>query len=244
MPIRSFTPILLVLAIGFLSGIASATPGLNHQVAISLHITDPVAKNTCDLLINPVTVTSQQPALAQPEVGPYNFVYLFACWGSDSVGIGGIECGIDYQGGYAGGGAFPINVFAWTACSDLEFPSAGWPGPNTGNLMTWTRSNCHHPSSPPDVPRSEVALAGYFYMAAYGSGQLSVIPRPVSGRLKVADCFGYEDDLTHFPGDPRLYRAGIAGFGTQPGFNSCYQVVPTTPVTWSRLKSMSTRTNP
>jgi hypothetical protein len=237
-PIRNLSAALIGTAV-LLTSIPPALAGFNEQVAISLHISAPVEKNACGLSIHPTQFTSRQPLLSGLD-GPFYFVNLFACWGSDSAGIGGIECGISYHGGYSpGGGAFPINVFSWSACSDLEFPSDGWPGPNTGNLMTWTRFNCHHPDSDPGVPRTELAFAGYFYLAAYASDPMSVIPRPVSGRLKVADCLGAEDDLTYPAGDFRPHRAGIAGFGSSQGFNSCNQVTPTRPMTWSGIKTLN-----
>jgi hypothetical protein len=63
---------------------------------------------------------------------------------------------------------------------------------------------------------------------------MSVIPRPVTGRLKVADCSGFEDDLT-FP-EVRPHRAGGVGFGGE-GFNSCVQIIPIQPTTWSGIKA-------
>lgn len=215
----------------FLMG-APASAGPNYQAAIALHIADATTKNACQPDIRAGTLRMQQPVLSTPA-GPFYFVYLVACGGSDTAGIGGLECGIDYDGNYApAGGVSPISVFDWILCADLEFPSAGWPEPGTGSLMTWTRFNCHHPDEAP-VPNTELAVAGYFYLAAYASGSLRVIPRPASGRLKVASCAAFEDDLTDLPG-----KRGQAGFGSAFGFNSCHVAIPTRPTTWSSIKAL------
>jgi len=225
----------LLIATGLLSIVLHdpAFAGPNQNAAISFHINSSIVKNPCNMQLHPASMRVSEPQLSTPE-GPFYFVFLFVCRGADSAGVGGLECGVSYPGAYAPeGGASPINVFGWALCADLEFPSSGWPAPGGGNLMTWTEAHCHHPSGNPGVPNEAIALAGYFYVGAYASGRFTVIPRPVSGRLKVASCDAVEDDLTDVP---TFFVRGAAGFGDQQGYNVCHPIDPVEETTWGRLK--------
>jgi hypothetical protein len=68
-------------------------------------------------------------------------------------------------------------------------------------------------------------------MTAYNPGVLQIIPRPVDGAAKVADCSAVEDNIaipTHL---------GAAGFGDQYGYNPCGGD-PVVTTTWSGVKSL------
>jgi hypothetical protein len=230
---------LSIALLGSIVAVALATPASafifdNRQAAIALHITAPVSKDVC--LVPGLTAQTMhvtEPNLSTPS-GPFYFTYLLVCNGSDSTGIRGMEMGIDYQGAFAPtGGAFPISVFEWHLCGDLEFSFGDWPAPQSSNLITWTTAHCQIEQSEPGVPRTVIAIGGYFYMGAYGPSQMSVIPRPVSGFAKVADCVAREDDITNaFPS-----HLGIAGFAME-GYNPCGAPTPTLPSTWGNVKSL------
>jgi hypothetical protein len=231
---------LSTVILGSLVAIALASPASaqfvfdNDQAAIALHIGDVTSKNVCSPSVTAATMRVDAP-LSGPS-GPFYYSYLLVCNGSDSTGIQGMECGIDYQGGFApAGGAFPISVFSWTLCGNLEFPFTGWPAPGGSNLITWTDANCNIEQSEPGVPRTVIAIGGYFYMGAYGPSTMSVIPRPASGRAKVADCSAREDDITTlFPS-----HLGVAGFGAPgTGYNPCGAPTPTRATTWGGVKSL------
>lgn len=213
----------------------------NDAAAIALHISPVVTKNVCEV---PVGLTNATVVVGQPTLstanGPFYFTYLLVCNGSDSTGIAGMEMGIDYQGAIAPeGGAFPISIFAWHNCGDIEWNLGDWPAPGTGNMITWDRvNNCQDVLTQPDVKHTVIAVGGYFYMGAYGPATMSVIPRPVSGRAKVADCRPNpaETDIT----DMVPSHLGVAGFGAMysQGYNPCGAPTPVENTTWSGVKSL------
>jgi hypothetical protein len=229
---------LSTVILGSLVAVALASPAManfdNKQAAIALHIGDVTSKNPCDVSLSAPTLRVTEPGVSTGS-GPFYYTYLLVCNGSDSTGIQGMEMGIDYQGGFApSGGAFPISVFSWNLCGDLEFPFTGWPAPGGSNIITWTDANCNIEQSEPGVPRTVIAIGGYFYMGAYGPSQMSVLPRPISGFAKVADCSAREDDFTNaFPS-----HLGVAGWGGAQGYNPCGAPTPVQSTTWGGVKSL------
>jgi hypothetical protein len=219
------TVLLGALVVG-LAGTASAFD--NKQAGIALHITP--ANWTSPPSACAVPVTAPTLVYQTPQASPDNFfwTYLLVCNGSDSTGVAGMEMGV----------AYPANVaiYNWTLCGNLQFPDGLWPASGGSNLITWTLANCNNDRSEPGVPRTVIAIGGYFYMGAYGPSQMSVIPRPVSGRAKVADCSSREDDFT-FAVPSHL---GVAGFGGAPGYNPCGAPTAVAPSTWSKVKTLVT----
>ena len=49
------------------------------------------------------------------------------------VGVGGLECGVDYAGAPAAG----VDVFSWSLCATVEAPVNGWPLAGGGNRILW-----------------------------------------------------------------------------------------------------------
>jgi hypothetical protein len=176
--------------------------------------------------------TYSLPTLSTPE-GPFFSILIIACNDPDSLGIGGVEFGVEYDGGYApGGGATPISVFQWSSCGDLEFPSTGWPAPGTGNLITWTSFNCDDADAVlPDIPHDfMLKVVGHFYMGAYAPASFRIVPRQVSGQMAVAYCSGFTRIIP--------YPGGVAGFRT-PGWPGCLShPLPVRPTTWSDVKTL------
>ena len=173
-------------------------------------------------------VTAPTLVYQTPQSSPANFfwTYLLTCNGSDSTGIAGMEMGIQYP--------TSIQVYNWVSCANLQFPDGIWPNSGGSNLLTWTLANCNNDRSEPAVPRTVIAIGGYFYMGAYGPSQMFVTPRPVSGRAKVADCSSREDDLT-FAVPSHL---GVAGFAGAAGYNPCGAPTAVAPSTWSGIKTL------
>jgi hypothetical protein len=65
---------------------------------------------------------------------------------------------------------------------------------------------------------------------------MAITPRPVSERLKVADCNAVEDDIT----DAVVARGGIATFCTnRNGYNYCKgKKLGENDATWGKLKTL------
>ena len=152
-------------------------------------------------------------------------VYLTVA-GTDSMGLAGLQFGIDYDDGSAAG----CDISRWTSCTDLEFSGSGWPASGTGNVMTWEYSqNCQM-----DSTGQTPFLAGVFDIVAYSSDVFSIVPRPEDGQVKVADCTAAETDLTGLVPS----RLGVVSFGLGTGYNPCSAMVPVRKTTWGKLKTL------
>lgn len=220
------------LPVVFLLAALTASPA-SADTGIGLHVV-PRTGTTCTPTIDPYRLRTDMPTLSAPT-GPFYDVYVVGCLrvglgpNAPPAGIGGLEFGINYPGGYApGGGLSPISVFDWTNCGDLQFPSSNWPAPGSGNLVTWQQARC---ATPLIVLNNSIAVAGYFYLGAYGPGRISLTVRPASGHAKIANCPGTEYDLT-----PNASFLGSVGFGGLQGGNGCLFPDPVTSSTWSGIK--------
>jgi len=223
---------LLVLICGCLVvGVAPAVYAgvTNASACISTHIGPSITKLPCD----------NQPSLnrfnivTRVDVGvncldeDWN-IWLLVCNGSDSLGIAGMEFGIDYDGALGSG----MDVNAYTLCGDLEFPNPNFPDAGTGNIITWIpQTNCQDQNSEPFVAGSVIAIGGVLNVQLYSPDQLSITPRPVSGFAKVADCNSAETNITGLVPS----HLGVAGF-CMPGYNPCFAPTPVEDTTWGRLK--------
>jgi hypothetical protein len=216
-------------------GLASvALAGENANAGISLHITKPTAKAVqCVAFSAADNATDPFDTKGQPcSGGTASFdVWVVICNGSDSVGLAGAEFGIEYDGASGSG----VDVEAWKTCADLEFPQDDWPASGSGNLVTWADCQMENLVQNPPQARTAYAVAGVFSVSVYGQDQMEVTPRPVSGRMKVADCLAVEDDIT----DALVARGGIATFCTnRQGYNYCKgKNLPGGDTTWGKLKS-------
>lgn len=163
---------------------------------------------------------------------PY-YAYLTIFKGEASVGLAGLELGIRYQNVSNQG----VDVFGWTACSDLEFPNASWPGSGSSNRITWNPdANCQL-TEPGGAGDGVTAVAGYFYVIAYSDDVLKVDNGTWGdgSRISVADCNAAE---TRVP----LDRAGSVAFsssGDVPGSLPCGRLQEDT--TFGKVKSTYNR---
>lgn len=239
---RTLSVLLLAACVmALFAGSASALQWDNKYAGIALHVVPfmpPAPMGGCGLLtgLTNATMNVAEPTLTVPGVGPYYFAYVLVCNASDSTGIAGMELGIDYAGGVnEEGGFYPICVYNWTACGDLQFPYTGWPGPGGSNLITWDADHhCQNTPSEELVKYSVIAVGGYFYMGVYGPAQMFIIPRPVSGYAKVADCEAREDVISNYVPS----HLGVAGWGGLPGYNPCGAPTPVNKTTWGGVKSL------
>jgi len=199
---------------------------IDGRPKVLLHVRAVTNTYVCGL----VTLAQCEDAVTRGSVNSAYHVFVLVARG-DAPSIGGVQLGIDYVGQVTpAGGAPNLNVFGWTLCSNYDSPSAmpAWPAPGSGNLLTWDLDHA--------CQTGEVAVAGYFYLAAYSEGSLYVRPSPDDGTLKVVDCQRNEILL-----DP-LADAGCAYFnnrgldGCNPCLHACF-IDPVETATWSRIKT-------
>lgn len=198
-----------------------------------VHLAAPTTVNACSSgHIAACSSAVTHGAVASPGVGPYYFAYVLANTDTRfTPDVGGVQFGVTYDGNRPGGSTdgHGIDVFSWTPCGNLQFPSAGWPEPGSGNLVTWdTANNC---------ARGPIVVTGYFYLGAYAADRLQLIPRPVDGFAKVANCLGAEAVVP----EARLGFATFSAGGLVPGCNPCdgpcRSPVPVQMTTWGGIKS-------
>jgi len=146
--------------------------------------------------------------------GPYYYAYVLVAKGN-LPDLAGVQFGIRYQDGCVIGrnDGRRVDVLGWTHCGALEFVTPGfyaWPGPNSGNLITWSASS--------QCQVSETAVAGFFYVACYSDADtLRIIPRPVDQRAAVARCNSDETTV----GLSGLGSVAFSAGGGTAGCNPC-----------------------
>jgi hypothetical protein len=240
------------MTLGVSASIAMA--GDNADAGISLHITNPPQKTTNCVNDAPdfgtqggkKIVTKGLPCTSG-QYGEFD-VWVVVCNGSDSLGVAGLEFGLEYDGASGSG----VDIASWRLCGDLQFPSDDWPGAGSGNIITFEPGgNCQNTpaeyhgfgkdangdSGKLPVSGSVIAVAGVFRVFINGSDTMEITPRPISGRLKVADCAAREDDLT----DKMVNRGGVAAFcSNYNGYNFCAKgALPAEQeTTWGQIKTM------
>jgi sugar lactone lactonase YvrE len=207
------------------------TPG-----KVFLHVAAPQADPSCsDLLsLNPSAVVTS--AQARSDGTAQYYVYLLAASqvrlpsvdNTSTPGLTGLQLGIEYS-------SDGLKVLAWQSCGNLEFPNPDWPGPGSGNTITWGKGDCHE---------EPLVTAGYFHVTSYSPSILDVVGFPATGLVKVANCEGAEG-IADVPLDMAnvgwISFGGAAVGGDRDGCNplreSCLRVTPVQRTTWGRLKT-------
>lgn len=217
----------------------SGGPGSQANAKILLHLATPTTKNQCGSRGNPTCSAVRTGGALYPT---NYFAYLLVVDGNAQAGVGGLQCGIAYDAPPNSG----VDVFGWSLCASLEFNSNGpngpWPSAGSGNLITWETNTLCQRFEPGGPGVGVTANAGYFYCAAYTPGILHVIPRPVDGQAKVADCSAYESLIggVGFPGGTASHLGAVyfSASGNISGYNPCGAVYPVRITSWSSIKAM------
>jgi hypothetical protein len=240
---------LLIACLTMVFAALSAMAGQNAQAGIAFHIDKKIVNTkgwiACDNA--PDFFTGGRPQGAQAfnvkeancpgDFGEFD-VWVVVCGGSEEVGIAGIEYNVEYD--FATGSGVDVQV--WSSCTDLQFPSAGFPYSQfSGNVQTW--SDCQQQSEVTDlggkmevIPNTVYAVAGYMRVHVYGADEMKAAPRYVTGKLQVGSCEPVEEDLT-----ARLESYGSATFCmNKRGYNPCYSPagLGTESTTWGKVKTL------
>lgn len=209
-----------------------STAPSNGRANLMLHVKGVTSKNACEAgqLTNCSQAVTRGDVTTVGGNGPFYFVYLTV---TDASTVGGLQCGISYDGDESGGADDQdrIDIFDWVLCATLQFTSPqprAWPAPGSGNLITWDVVNACQTNATP--------VAGYFYLAAYGSDTLRLIPRLVDGLAMVSDCSA---QTTQIPSDG-LGTARFSPGALIAGYNPCGREasVAVERATWSRIKTL------
>lgn len=225
----------LVLLTGVLAFLPRPAGADNPPTAILLHIGPVVGDNACGQVpasFNDI-VTS---AAADPHGSDSYYVYLLGTPvypSNGNYGIAGMQLGITYDEDAPSHPA--LAVHSWNFCaSGLYFPGDGWPGPDTGIILTWLL--------PDQCGQPPLAAAGYFYVTAYGSSVMAVEGYPADGKVRVADCNGTVFDVEVDPARVGWVSLGNAAMGNDtdgcnPALEPCLGPAPVESSTWGKVKA-------
>ena len=204
--------------------------GTQDGVSVSLHIQAHAVKaiQICDTATpNAQGLVCEAYQTQWPTHAPGD-LYLVVTTGDPGPGIAGLSCGIAYPPN--------LSMSGWELCADLEFPNGSWPASGGGNRITWAAGvNCQTTVIPGYEYYGVHAVAGAFYVYAYGSGLFEITDNLgiAVPELKVADCNASESDVNYLPAK--------VGFGVAQGYNACVLCKPgCSPVertTWGALKT-------
>ena len=216
-PPARLAPLAPVVLMVLLAGSPAAAGPVDGRPKLLLHVMSVAYKNPCGR----AQLADCQAAVTAGSVGTPAFVYLLGARGS-LPSVSAVECALMYQDGSppSVSDRSGIDIFGWTRCATLEFPSPGprvWPAPGGGNLIVHDAvQSCQ---------TGDVAIMGYFYVSAYSPDALHLVERPVTGIAGITECGAIETALD--PAD--LGSARFAAGGGDPGCNPCLGPCPDAP---------------
>ena len=226
----------LLCGLGAAQAMAQPTDLINARLA--LHATAHGTKSSCTFNLNPTIagVACENYTLAWPTFSGADVWYVIGHNGGSDAGPGftGVTAGIEYDAN--------VGMFGWTKCATLEFPNTGpngpWPASGGGNVITWEA--CEGTTI---APNGAHAVAGFFYMYAYGEGLMSATENrnlAAGPDFELANCGGQSQSLWKtLPLDVRELVFGTIHFGGDGslGYTPC-GVVATQKTTWGNIKTL------
>lgn len=218
--------VLIALSALMFLGSTPVQGGPNSSAVLALHATGVAMKNQCAVGRQPCTSLRTEWSTYNPVTGEgAGFTYVLVMEANATEGIAGVEFGIAYNDTslegvdfFDTGGSYP----GWTSCADLTFAETGWPASGTGILLTWNPTTHCQQVEPGGTGTGVVAVAGYFYVAAYSADVLRITPRPSSGLASVSSCAGVEDIIS----TDRLGSAAYSEDGSLLGKLVCNYGLP------------------
>jgi hypothetical protein len=224
--------LLLVTSVAPLPVSAAVSP---NSPKVLLHVRPSTTKNQCSVvaLANDCANVNTKGASAPPVLG---YHVLVVADRGDSLppgdGIGAVQIGISYAGGYSPSGhRSPINVFQWSLCATLQFDSQSplWPSPGSGTLITWNTPSCQY---------DRLVCAGFFYLAAYAPGTIALTKRPSDNLAGIRTCANQSINVSAGALGSATFSAGAALPGCNPCLLDCAEPVAVQGSTWSGVKTL------
>jgi hypothetical protein len=170
------------------------------------------AANTCDFSVTDCATNPKGELVVSVPVtsGRYDVYVMILQTG----GVKATSFGVCCEG--------PVDILGWTNCSDVESPSAGWPGCGEGDSLGWA------------VHQSGNVTLGILDVEVYGSSaKLCVCPDPRLGYAEM--CYGPGPEL-FCDRQTAAFVFGCLGFGME-GYNSC-DSVSAERSTWGLMKAL------
>ncbi len=172
---------LLTLIFAFFAGLMlTAGPvgaGINPDGKLILHLVPAKKKQKRLGICNRHGITAPTDVVTWGELDPQRYyAYVVITDFDTETGLTGVQFGISYNDAEEKG----VDIVYWQGCTLYEWPMDGWPGSETGNLLTWNQNE--------DCQRTAPLVVGLFYLTAYSPDRLKIIPRPVDGLARLAAC--------------------------------------------------------
>ena len=193
--------------------VPTARGGPNEGGTLILHAMPYVGRTPAD-------ICSQDPGIATcgeastDGLSLYqNFVMTVFCAFPDASHprLKGVTFGLDYDDN----STYPYNYYE--LCGDFELTDANWPGPGSGNAITWGTTQTDH-----------LVRVYSFIGYAYYDDRICLTPHPVQGG-------NFADDSLPSQLDP-IVDYGCLGFGIESGYLPCPGITPTHETTWGAIK--------
>ncbi len=173
---RKLLSLCLALLIGSSLTVGPARAGINPDGKLVLHLV-PVKKRPKQLgICDRHGVEKPSDVVTKGELDQRYLAYVLITDFDTEVGITGAQFGVSYNGAEKEG----VDIVYWQNCTLYEWPMDDWPGPETGNLLTWNQND--------DCQTAEPLVVGMFYLTAYSPDRLKIIPRPVDDMARLAAC--------------------------------------------------------
>jgi len=222
-----------LLALLTIAALALAPPAAfsdPEDATIGFYLTD--ATGRCSSL-EPPSCATEDVQVSGTLLTPYYAVLCIFNADPDS-GVGGVSCGIRYDGGSSSG----VDIWGWTRCADgLEFPTDNWPNSGTGTRITWLTCQL---DAPDGFEGGVTAVAGYFYITAYSPDQLEVTPNNqlTSGpELRVLHCGGGGTGAEVSIPEDQTGSLGFSDDESEKGELPCIKIIREES-TWGAIKSL------
>jgi len=153
-------------------------------------------------------LASPSEARTTGDLGVEYLAYVLLTGFDPSQGIAGVQFGITYHG------EMGVQLeLTWHTCTLLEWPDEAWPGPNTGNLLTWhQKSGCR---------KETPVVVGYFQILAKSRTRIALTPRPEDGIAAISACGMTPTNSRERMNTITPQNLGSLGFGGAGGFNPC-----------------------
>jgi hypothetical protein len=224
---RDGSPAGLLAGIALLSGLFTPLVAMaftQENAKVALHVQPHVKKGQCVAPdaggASPVLIPCSR-FVTRGDVGVTYDLYLVVV--GDEDGISGVTCGLDYDPAPLSG----VDVFDWNLCSLADVSQAGphgnWPAAGSGNRIIWDFRRCERNTVPGYEEEGVHAIAGAFYLYAYGPDVFEVSTNLAISfsEFGVTDCPVRESGLPPSARSRVVFSAGAGPDGCNPCLEPC-----------------------
>lgn len=196
-----------------------ARAGENSNAKILLHLTAPVAKNTCVH----AGVHECRDIITSGDLYPRKyFAYVVVADVDALEGVTGIKFGLQYDGRPHEG----VDIYSWESCSNGDWTTMNWPASGSGAILTWKSPGVSNHLEADGAESNVTRVAGYFYCAAYSNDTLRPVGHPSDGTVAIMGSHSHEETLATQDDGNSLGHIKFSAGGLEEGYNPCGNGIP------------------